>query len=176
MASRGRVMAGCCRHGHALATATGWSPPTASAIRAAVEIASHLSLPPGLCRALRLCPILQLPETTALNQDVEHANVPSDKTRTRQSLADARRGRLPPFCGVADLRAHGVDRGQRRLTNGALLVRFEHPADQRHDRNVPADEPLPLVAVAEARIRPRPGARLTNNPRRPTMTHTIVSR
>ena len=83
---------------------------------------------------------------------------PQQQTKEAQGPAGARRGRLARPRGLADLRAHGVDRGERCAPDRVLLLGFEHPADRRHDRDVPADEPLPPVALAEARFRP-PGAR-----------------
>ena len=41
-----------------------------------------------------------------------------------------------------------------------LCVSFEGHADRQHDRDVPADEPVPPVTLAEARDRPPVGAPL----------------
>ncbi len=102
--------------------------PAASARAAAVisgstEIPSHLSLSPGFRLALHSRLILQWPGTATIDWKPGNDNVLSSKQRKRKGLAGARRG-------FADLRAHGVDRGQRcapiaLCSSGSSIVPIE---------------------------------------------------
>src|SRR5690606_42035779 len=61
------------------------------------------------------------------------------------------------------------------------LPGVEHPTDRRDDRHVPADEPFPPAALAEARFGPLRSGHMSQHQRRLTMTHlsmnhAIVSR
>jgi predicted dithiol-disulfide oxidoreductase (DUF899 family) len=66
--------------------------------------------------------------------------------------------------------------GERRARDADVFLRFEPPSGRRHDDDVRAHEPLPPVAVAEARFPATLTGALADSKRRVTMNHPIVSR
>jgi hypothetical protein len=98
---------------------TATSARAAAVIGRSIEIPPHLSLSPDL--RLAVLP-LRRPGTAAIEREPENANALSGKRRKRKDLADARRGRLARPRGLADLRAHGVDCGERWFPDRTLRL------------------------------------------------------